>query len=102
MRKLGSFNKQMNLPYHPEDRKRFAEDPLAARTYSDLGYMYGVRREEIPYESSLPTGAEKFAESRTRRRMAGSMLGLDLTQSPGLPQVSNPEFIGLAEIRNLA
>jgi hypothetical protein len=102
MRNLGSFNRRVNLPSHPEDRKQFSEGPLAARTAATLNYMYGVRRAEVPYENPLPTGAEKFAESRGRQRMAGSRLGLDLTQSPGIPQVSEPDFIGSAEIRNLS
>lgn len=102
MRPLGSFNRRVNLPSHPEDRKQFSEGPQAARANADLGYIYGIRREEIPYETALPTGAEKFAESRGRRRMAGSMLGLDLTQSPGSSQTSEPAFIGSAETRNLS
>ena len=76
--------------------------------------MYGLGVKKDPYEAPLPTGQEKFQSvyadqgayyavgsrlPRERKRMAGDILNLDLTQSPG-PSFSIPApNIGSAELR---
>lgn len=101
MRKLGSFNKRVNLPSHPEDREIQGENFIAKDPLATLGYLYGVRRNAIPYENPLPTGAEKFQSSRQRtKRMAGDLLGVDLVQSSGLSGQQELPTLGSAEIRN--
>lgn len=66
-----------------------------------LGYMYGLNVQESPYEAPLPTNAEDFFYGRQpkERRMAGDILNLDLTQSPGTPAVFPLPNIGGAELR---
>lgn len=67
-----------------------------------LGYMYGINVEEKPYEAPLPSNAEDFfygRQPKERSRMAGDILNLDLTQSPGTPAVFPLPKIGSAELR---
>lgn len=68
-----------------------------------LGYMYGLGVEKDPYEAPLPTGGGQFfyGKPEKERRMAGDILNLDLTQSPGTPAVFPLPNIGSAEIRNV-
>lgn len=66
-----------------------------------LGYMYGLNVKENPYEAPAPTGGEQFFYGREKRerRMAGDILNLDLTQSPGTPAVFPLPGAGNAELR---
>ena len=65
-----------------------------------LGYMYGLNVENQPYEASLPTNSEDFFYGKQpRRRMAGDILNLDLTNSPGAPATLPLPNIGSAELR---
>lgn len=68
---------------------------------SRLGYMYGLGVEKDPYEAPLPTGGEKFfyGKPEKERRMAGDILNLDITQSPGTPATFPLPNIGGAELR---
>jgi hypothetical protein len=67
---------------------------------SRLGYMYGLRVENQPYEAPLPTNSEDFFYGRQpKRRMAGDILNLDLTNSPGTPANLPLPKIGRAELR---
>lgn len=79
-----------------------------------LGYRYGINLEERPYEAPLKTGQEKFQSMysdqgayyaigsrfpKKEQRMAGDILNLDLTQSPGTPATFPLPNIGSAELR---
>lgn len=66
-----------------------------------LGYMYGINLHEEPREVALPSNAEKFFYGRQprERRMAGDILNLDLTQSPGTPATLPLPKMGGAELR---
>lgn len=79
-----------------------------------LGYMYGLGVSSDPYEAPNKTGSEKFQATvedqgayyaigarlpRKERRMAGDILNLDLTQSPGTPTNLPLPNIGSAELR---
>lgn len=66
-----------------------------------LGYMYGINVNAIPDERPLPTGGDQFfyGKEKKERRMAGDILNLDLTQSPGTPAVFPLPNIGRAELR---
>ena len=66
-----------------------------------LGYMYGLNVKEDPYDRPVPTGGEQFFYGREKkeRRMAGDILNLELTQSPGTPKVFPLPSIGSAELR---
>ena len=51
---------------------------------TELGYMYGIRRNAVPRERSGPSNAGKFFYGQ-RGRMAGERLQLDLLQPEELP-----------------
>jgi len=76
-RTLGSFNRRVNLPSHPEDTKPVAITRIAA-----------LRPEIIPQERGGSTGAEKFVAGRGRsvrgrgpenRRFAGDVMDIILS-----------------------
>jgi hypothetical protein len=81
---------------------------------SRLGYMYGLNVKNIPYETPLKTGQEKFQSvyadqgayyavggrmPRKEQRMAGDIFNLELTLSPGTPAALPPPKIGGPELR---
>lgn len=65
-----------------------------------LGYLYGINVKEEPYEAPLPTNSEDFFYGKQpRRRLAGDILNLDLTKSPGAPATLPLPKLGGAEMR---
>lgn len=101
MRTLGSFNQQVNLPRHPEDRVPRKPEQIAAKTLSTGGYDLGLQRNTISYEHPLPSDSRHPTRPRTtpRPRMAGQALDADITHSSGLNQAFAAPMIGSAELR---
>lgn len=79
-----------------------------------LGYFYGLNVDRKPHEYPLPTNAEKFQATvgdlgavyaigsrlpKKERRMAGDILNLEITKSPGTPESFPLPTIGSAELR---
>jgi hypothetical protein len=83
-----------------------------------LGYFYGLNVEERPWESPGKSGGEDFFFGKAKKqRMAGDILNIDLSKSPGtpstlplpklldvqkstgIPERSPLDFIGNAELR---
>ena len=95
MRKLGSFNRRVNLPRHPEDHTRQVEHALADNPVANAGYMFGVNRSNIPYEAPLPTTTGSGRPPR--QRMAMDIM--NITDAPGVLQYLPPPAMGGAESR---
>jgi hypothetical protein len=73
-RPLGSFNRRVNLPSHPEDSKPRGETRMAR-----------LRTENIPEERGGKTDSRNKGRSGPEnRRFAGSVMNIDL--SPGTPK----------------
>lgn len=66
-----------------------------------LGYMYGINTNRVPQERTADSGGEQFfyGKEKKERRMAGDILNLELTKSPGTPAVFPLPGIGNAELR---
>jgi hypothetical protein len=86
-RTLGSFNRRVNLPSHPEDSVPTHSPRIAA-----------FHTEDIPAERGGTTGAAKFAAGRGRsgrgtenRRFAGDIMNIDL--STGLAAASSGQNV---------
>jgi len=86
-RTLGSFNRRVNLPSHPEDNQ-----------LSTLPRIAALRPEIIPEERGGTTGAEKFVAGRGRsvggrspenRRFAGDIMNIELSAGTVPTQTDN-------------
>ena len=79
-----------------------------------LGYFYGINVDKKTNEHPLPTNQEKFQSivgdqgaiyavgsrmPKKERRMAGDILNLEITKSPGTPEIFPLPNIGSAELR---
>ena len=72
-RTLGSFNRRVNLPTHPEDSKMHGQPRMAK-----------LRTESIPEERGGKTGISNSRRSGPEnRRFAGAIMNIDL--SAGMP-----------------
>lgn len=101
-RPLGSFNRRVNLPSHPEDRQ-VSKQPRMAKLHQDT-----VPEDRV----SSKTGGQAFAASRGRRpasanqRFAGNALNVDLSagqdvkNSSGMRAAFAPPLLGGAENRS--
>ena len=101
MRTLGSFNRQVNLPNHPEDYAPVAAERLAVKTLQTDGYTLGFARNTPPQGRYGPTGGD-FGQSRQapgRRRMAGQALGIRFIPGSGSVTMVAPPMMGSAEAR---
>jgi hypothetical protein len=99
-RHLGTFNRQ-HLHRHPEDHQIHTPDRRIAQPKARGSYMLGLYTDQHPIQQRA-TGGEKFfygRKPRQRQRMAGDILNLDLTQSPGTPATLPLPKIGGAELR---
>lgn len=75
-RPLGSFNRRVNLPSHPEDTQGARPARIA-----------GLKPEMVPPDRGGTTGGEKFSQGRGRsgrqepenRRFAGAIMNIDLS-----------------------
>ena len=63
MRTLGSFNRQVNLPNHPDDYMPVADERPAVKTLQTDGYTLGIARNTPPQGKYGPTGGD-FGQSR--------------------------------------
>lgn len=106
MRTLGSFNRHVHIPSHPEDRIFAGSGTPAKHPLATGGYDVGIHRNVDPGDTPLPSGGEKFfqgqGQSRRRKpeiRMAGQALDADIKQSSGLQQAFAPPMMGAAELR---
>lgn len=87
---------------------------MATNTKSRLGYFLGLTQNKVPQEAANQTGSEKFQATvgdqgayyavgsrlpRERKRMAGDLFNLELTQSTGTPAAPTLPDIGRAELR---
>lgn len=95
MRRLGSFNRKANLLRHAEDHARQSEPAAATNPIANAGYMFGVNRSDIPYETPLATTTGSGRPPR--QRMAMDIM--NITDSPGALQYLPPPAIGGAELR---
>jgi hypothetical protein len=101
MRTLGSFNRQVNLPNHPDDYTPVANERPAVKTLQADGYTLGIARNAPPNEGYAPSGGD-FTQSRKapgRPRMAGQALNTSITRGTGLPSASAAPMMGSAELR---
>jgi hypothetical protein len=87
-RTLGSFNRRVNLPSHPEDTQLATPRRIAA-----------LRPEVIPQDRGGTTGAEKFVAGRGRsvgrrgpenRRFAGDIMNINISAGTVPTQTDNP------------
>lgn len=106
MRTLGSFNQQVNIPNHPEDRTPAGLEIPSKHPLATDGYDIGIHRNVNLGDAALPSGGEKFVQGqgRSRRRkpeirMAGQALDADLKHSSGLQRAFAQPMIGSAELR---
>jgi hypothetical protein len=106
MRTLGSFNRQVNIPSHPEDREPPGAGTSAKHPLARGGYDMGIHRSTNPEDTPSATGEEKFASGRGRSRrrkpemrMAGQALDADLKRGSGLQQAFAQPMMGSAELR---
>jgi hypothetical protein len=106
MRTLGSFNRHVNLPHHPEDREATGSNSAAKHPLATGGYDIGIHRNVNPSDTPSATGGEKFSAGRGRAgrrkpeiRMAGQALDADIKHSSGLQQAFAQPMIGSAELR---
>jgi len=95
MGRLGTFNRRLNPPSHPEDRQRPYEQAPASEPMATLGYTLGINRNESPYETPLSSGTGPGQQPR--RRMAMDIL--NITDSPGTPKYLPLPNVGGAEMR---
>jgi len=101
MRTLGSFNRQVNLPSHPNDYAGVAAERPAIKTLQADGYTLGIARNEPPNEGYAPSGGD-FTQSKKapgRPRMAGQSLNISVTRGTGLPSAPAAPMMGSAELR---
>lgn len=101
-RPLGRYALFPRLPVHKEDHDQRPVSGPIKHPKAIGGYTLGILTDIKPFEAALPTGGEKFAEGRRgRQRMAGDIdiLNLELTHSPGTPEVMPLPLIGSAELR---
>ena len=101
MRTLGSFNRQVNLPNHPDDYMPVADERPAVKTLQTDGYTLGIARNTPPQGKYGPTGGD-FGQSREtpgRRRMAGQALGIRFIRGSGSATTVAPSMMGSAELR---
>ena len=101
MRTLGSFNRQVNLPNHPDDYSPVADERPAVKTLQTGGYTLGVARNTPPQGRYGPTGGD-FGQSKQtpgRRRMAGQALGIRFIRGSGAATTVAPSMMGSAELR---
>ena len=98
-RTLGSFN-QRQLDRHPSDHQVRSSGVSNSKPKARGGYMLGLYTEKYPVQHRHDN-AEKFFYGRQpkERRMAGDILNLDLTQSPGTPASLPLPKMGSAELR---
>lgn len=92
MRTLGSFNRQVNLPSHPNDYVGVAVERPAIKTLQADGYTLGIARNAPLNEGYAPSGGD-FTQSKKapgRPRMAGQSLNISASAAP---------MIGSAELR---
>ena len=101
MRTLGSFNRRVNLPNHPEDYTPVAAERSAIKTLQADGYTLGFARNTPPQGRYGPTGGD-FGQSRQtpgRRRMAGQAIGVRFIRGSGSATTVAPPIIGSTELR---
>lgn len=77
MRTLGSFNKRVNLPSHPEDRQPVARQQLPSPRFN-----------RVAEDAQNTSNAGKFFNSRGRMRFAGTAIGVDIRNGAPVDQNS--------------
>jgi hypothetical protein len=84
MRTLGSFNKRVNLPSHPEDTRRVSRPQLPAPRFS-----------RFAEDTKNTSDGGKFANSRGRMRFAGTAIGADIRNGEPVDQnnQSDQQFV---------
>lgn len=75
MRTLGSFNKRVNLPSHPEDTRRIPRPQLPAPRFN-----------QFAEDTRNMSDGGKFANSRGRMRFAGTAIGADIRNGEPVDQ----------------
>jgi hypothetical protein len=75
MRTLGSFNKHVNLPSHPEDTRRVSRPQLPAPRFN-----------QFAEDTRNMSAGGKFANSRGRMRFAGTAIGADIRNGEPVDQ----------------